>query len=84
MSVGSSATSARHLVDDAAAEDDDGAVADELDLLQLGGVEEHRGAGRGELAQQVVDLALGADVDAARRVEAEERRARRRRSSGRS
>ena len=38
----------------------------------------------GELAQQAVDLLLGADVDAAGRVEAEDACGRRRRSSGRS
>ena len=63
----------RQDVDDAAAEDDDGAVADELHLLQLGCVEQDRRALRRELAQQPVDLALGADVDAARRIEAEDR-----------
>ena len=62
-----------HLVHDAPAEDDDGAVAGQLDLLQLRGVEQDGRAGRGELAQEVVDLALGADVDAARGVEAEQR-----------
>ena len=58
---------------DPAAEDDDRPVADELDLLELGGVEEDRRAGLRQLAQQSVDLALGADVDAAGRVEAEHR-----------
>ena len=61
----------RQHVDDAAAEDDDGAVADELHLLEFGGVEQDRLALAGEFAQQPVDLLLGADVDAARRVEAE-------------
>ena len=72
------------LGDDAAAEDDDRPVADELDLLQLGGVEQDRGAGLGEVAEQHVDLALGADVDAARRVEAEHRLHAARRPSARS
>ena len=63
----------RDLVDDAPAEDHDGPIAGELDLLQLGGVQQHgRAAGR-QLAQQLVDLALRADVDAPRRVEAEQR-----------
>jgi hypothetical protein len=55
----------------AAVEADD-AVADERNLGQLAREEEHRGAVRGELAQERVDLALGADVDAAGRVEAEQ------------
>ena len=63
----------RHLGDDLAAEDDDHAVAGELDLLQLRGVEEDGCAGRGQVAQQDVDLGLGADVDPARGVEAQHR-----------
>ena len=80
----SSAISAGKHVDDAAAEDDDDAVADALHLLELGGVEEHRLALAGELAQQAVDLLLGAR----RRCRASGRSrgwcGRRRRSSGRS
>ena len=49
------------------------AVADELDLLELGRVEQHRGTRRREVAQQDVDLVLRPDVDAAGRVEAEHR-----------
>jgi hypothetical protein len=59
------------LRDDAATEDDDGAVADELDLLQLGRVEQHGGAGLREVPKEHVDLLLRADVDAAGRIEAE-------------
>ena len=62
-----------HLGDDATAEDDDDAVAGELDLLELRGIQEHGGASRGQVSEQLVDLLLRADVDAARRVEAEHR-----------
>ena len=72
MSVASSAISAGMRIDHPAAEDHHDAVADELHLLELGGVEEHRLALGGELAQQAVDLLLGAHVDAAGRVEAED------------
>ena len=58
---------------DLATEDHDRPVADELDLLQLGRVEEDGRAGRRQVAQEDVDLALRADVDPARRVEAEHR-----------
>ena len=81
--VGSSASLAGDLVHDAATEDDDRPVAGQLDLLELGGVQQHRGARRGEVAQQLVDLLLGPDVDAARRVEAQQRPDARRRPSGR-
>ena len=55
-----------------AAEDDDGAVADQLHLLQFRGVEQDRLALLGQLAQQPVDFLLGANVDAARRIEAQD------------
>src|SRR6185503_15022520 len=61
------------LRDDATTEDDDRAIAGELDLLQLRRVEQDRRAGRGEVPEELVDLLLRADVDAARRVEAEHR-----------
>ena len=83
-SAGSSASAASSSRDDAPAEDHDRPIADELDLLELGRVEQDRRAGLGEVAQQHVDLVLGADVDAAGGVEAEHRRGRRRRPSGRS
>ena len=63
----------RDLGDDPPTEDDDRPVAGQLDLLELGGVEQHRGAGRREVADQFVDLLLGPDVDAAGRVEAQHR-----------
>src|SRR5205823_11760203 len=63
---------AREFPYDAAAEDHDGAIADQLDLLQLGRVQEHAGAGFGEVTQQDVDLLLGQDVDAAGRIEAQQ------------
>ncbi len=59
---------------DPAAEERQHAVADERELGQLAREEEDRGAVVGEPAQERVDLALRADVDAARRVEAEHRR----------
>ena len=59
---------------DIAAEDHDRPIADELDLLQLGGVEQDGRAGFRQVAKQHVDLLLGADVDATGRVEAEHRR----------
>jgi hypothetical protein len=49
------------------------AVADERELGELAGKEQDRPTGVGETAEQRVDLALGADVDPARRVEAEHR-----------
>ena len=51
----------------------DDAVADERDLGQLAREQEHGGAVGREPAQQRVDLAFRADVDAAGRVEAEQR-----------
>ena len=69
--AGSSASSGGQLAHDPPAEDDDRAVADELDLLELGGVQQDRRARLGEVAQQHVDLVLRADVDAAGGVEAE-------------
>ena len=50
----------RQGVDDAAAENDDRAIADQPDLLKLRRVEQHRNALGGQLAQQRIDLALGA------------------------
>jgi len=62
----------REDVDEPAAEDDDDAVADALHLFELRGVEQHGLAVAGELAQQLVDFLLGADIDAARGVEAQD------------
>ena len=62
----------RELVDHPPAEDDDGAIADAMDLVELRGEEQDRRAGLGELADEAVDLLLGADVDPARRVVEEE------------
>ena len=72
-SAGSSASADVDLGHHTATEDDDRPVAGELDLLELGRVEEDGRTGRCEVAQQHVDLALRADVDAARRIEAEHR-----------
>ena len=63
----------RDLGDHPAAEDDDRPVAGELDLLELRGVQQDGGARRRQVAQQLVDLPLRADVDAAGRVEAQHR-----------
>ena len=62
---------------------DDRAVADELDLRLAREVKSRIAApASARLAQQHVDLALGADVDAARRVEAEHRLEARREPAG--
>src|SRR5688572_26615419 len=53
------------LVDLAAVAHDDHAVTEPEDLLQLGGDEHDRHALAGELGDQLLDLGLGADVDAA-------------------
>ena len=63
----------RHLRDDAAVVDDHGPVAGELHFFQFRGVEQHGCARLRQVPQQVVDLPLGTDVDAARGVEAEQR-----------
>ena len=57
----------------AAAVQADDAVADERDLGQLAREQQHGGAVAGKLPEERVDLALRADVDPARRIEAEER-----------
>ena len=53
---------------DAAVIEDQHAVAAADQLVIVGAVEQDRGTGVGELAQQAVELLLGADVDAAGRV----------------
>src|SRR5687767_2456233 len=63
----------RQLVDDATAVDDDRPVAGSLDLIELRGQQQDRRAGCRQLADELVDLLLRADVDAARRVVEEER-----------
>ena len=61
----------RHL---AALAHDEDAVAHGQHLGQVGGDEDHGHARRGEVVDELVDLGLGADVDAARRfVEDEDR-----------
>ena len=63
----------RHLAGDAAAEQHDRPIAGEADLGQFRGEQAERTAPCvGDLAQERIDLLLGADVDAARRVEAEQ------------
>ena len=63
----------RHLGDDLAAEQNDGAVADQADLRKLGGEQQHGRPGVGHLAQQAIDLMLRSDIDAARWIEAKQR-----------
>ena len=62
-----------HLSHHSATEDHHGAVAGELHLLKLRRVQQDCGTTGREIAEQVVDLALGADVDTARGVEAQQR-----------
>ena len=49
-------------------------VGEPQDLLDLVGDEQDRDAARGELDEQLVDVALGADVDAAGRLVGDEHR----------
>ena len=60
-------------MDDAASEQYDRAVAYERNLRQFRGEQQHRRTRRGKFTNQSVDLPLGADVDAASRVEAQQR-----------
>ena len=55
--------------DDPSAVEHRGAIAHETDLAQLAGEHQHRRPLVGQGADEVVDLVLGADVDASRRVE---------------
>ena len=64
----SSISPAGGLDGEAAPVEDEDAIGEADDLGQLGRTEEDRPAAVGEFADQPVDLALGADVDAARRV----------------
>ena len=59
----------RQLGHDPSAVEHGGAVAHQRDLAQLAREHHHRGALVGEVADQVVHLVLGADVDATGRVE---------------
>ena len=47
---------------------DGDAMAERQQLLDLGRMDHHRDAGLGELGQQPVDVLLGGEVDAARRI----------------
>ncbi len=60
------------LVHDRPAAHDEHAVREADDLLELGGDEDDPDALRRELGEEVVDRALGADVDAARRLVGEQ------------
>ena len=62
----------RHLSDDFAPEQDDRAVADQAYFRQLGCEQEHGRTRIGQLSQEPVDLILGADIDATRRIKAKQ------------
>ncbi len=49
---------------DMAPTEHEGAMADALDFLEIGGEQQHRESGLQGLLQQVIDLRFGADVDA--------------------
>ncbi len=57
---------------DPAVAQDQGAVGDVGELGEVGRVEQDGVAARGEVAHQGEDLGLGADIDAARRIEEEQ------------
>ena len=59
---------AAELAADAALMHDQDAIADADHLFHVAGNHQHGDAGVGEGADQAVDLALGADIDAARRL----------------
>ena len=70
--------SARELIDDAAAGEDQHAIAEAFELDAVGGGDQHRHALIGKRAQALVDFAARADVDAlGRLVDQEHRRLRR-------
>ena len=70
--------SARELIDDAAAGEDQHAIAETFELDAVGGGDQHRHALIGKRAQALVDFAARADVDAlGRLVDQEHRRLRR-------
>ncbi len=62
----------RHLGDDFAPEQNNRPVADHGNFRKLGREEQHGRPSVGHLAQQPINLMLGADVDAARRIEAKQ------------
>ena len=62
----------RHLSDDFAPEQDDRPVANEAYFRKLGREQQHGRPGVGHLTQQPIDLMLGADIDAAGRIEAKQ------------
>ena len=62
----------RHLSDDFAAEQNNRPVANQAYFRKLGSEQQHRRACVGHLAQQPIDLVLGADIDAAGRIEAKQ------------
>ena len=62
----------RHLGDDFAPEQNDRPVAHQGNFRKLRREQKHGRPGVGHLAQQPINLLLGADVDAARRIEAQQ------------
>lgn len=58
-----------HLAGNAVAVDDQAAIAEMHQLIQFGGVEQHRTAARGELLDHAIDALLGPDIDAPGRIE---------------
>src|SRR6516165_12726722 len=56
------------LAGDVSCTHDDDAVADAYDLRQIGGNDEYSGAGFREIVNDRIDLGLGADIDATRRL----------------
>ena len=62
----------RHLGDDFASEQNNRPVAHQGNFRKLGREQQHGRPGVGHLAQQPINLMLGADVDAARRIEAKQ------------
>ena len=62
----------RHLSDDFAPEQDDRPVANQAYFRKLGREQQHGRPRVGHLSQQPIDLMLGADIDAAGRIEAKQ------------
>ena len=62
----------RHLSNDFAPEQDDRTVANQAYFRELGCEQEHGRTRIGKLSQEPIDLMLGADIDAARRIKAKQ------------
>src|SRR5262249_44746668 len=61
-----------HLADDFPAEQDDRPVANQAYFWKFGREQEHGRPRRRHFPEQLIDLVLGADIDAARRIEAKQ------------